>query len=53
MNTFIRIIIINKAVLALKISKRGLVVYFGTPYYGYALKDPFTVVMGITVYRCL
>ena len=41
MNTFIRIFIRNKPVLALKISKRGLGVYFWTPCYGYALNCLF------------
>ena len=36
-NTFIRIF----AVLALKTSKRGLDVNFGTPFYGYALNCVF------------
>ena len=41
MNTFIRIFIRNTPVLALKISKRGMGVYFGMPCYGYALNCLF------------
>ena len=41
MNTFIRIFIRNTPVLALKISKKGVGVYFGTPCYGYALNCLF------------
>ena len=41
MNTFIRIFIRNTPVLALKIGKRGVGVYFGTPCYGYALNCLF------------
>ena len=37
LNSFIRFYIRNTSVLALKISKRGVGVYFGTPCYGYAL----------------
>ena len=41
LNTFIRIFIRNTLVLALKISKMGVGVYFGTPCYGYALNCLF------------
>ena len=36
-----RIFIRNTAILAFKISKRGVGVYFGTPCYGYALNCLF------------
>ena len=40
-NTLKRIFIRNTPVLALKIGKRGVGVYFGTPCYGYALNCLF------------
>ena len=46
MNTFKRIFIKNTPILAIKISKRGVGVYFGTPFYGYALYCLF-VYLGI------
>ena len=41
LSTFIRIFIRNTPVLALKISKRGVGMYFGTLCYGYALNCQF------------
>ena len=41
LNTFIRIFTRNTPVLALKISKRGVGVYFGMRCYGYALNCLF------------
>ena len=41
LNIFIRIFIRNTPVLDLKISKRGMGVYFGMPCYGYALNCLF------------
>ena len=41
LNTFIRIFIRNTPVLALRISKWGVGVYFGRPCYGYALNCLF------------
>ena len=41
LNTFIHIFIRNIPVLDLKISKRGVCVYSGTPCYGYALNCLF------------
>ena len=41
LTSFMRIFKRNTPVLALKISKRGMGVYFGTPCYGYALNCLF------------